>query len=173
MWAPAGRTEGHRSRNPALSLTLAAAFFDDPSSVGGSRRTPDARNPAGFFRLVAEVNLSHDELYGRKMSRRVRSGSRRDGNPPRTRWPSWVPAIAEATAEYAERLLQALDLMSEVRPQRAALYLFFMATRRVQSRGMVPACSEPFSTAATATGHRVSGAPARAARTSISGTALS
>src|SRR5882757_6067202 len=49
---------------PALSGTLAAAFFDDPVfrwCIPEDSRRAEILPP--FFRLVTEVNLPHDELY--------------------------------------------------------------------------------------------------------------
>jgi ribosomal protein S18 acetylase RimI-like enzyme len=123
---------------PALTLTLAAAFFDDPFFRWWiPEDTRRAEILPAFFRLVAEVNLSHDELYG---AEDVAAGAiwiPPGRQPTEDEMAELAPAIAHATDEYAERLFQVLDLMSRAHPSEPHWYLFFLATRpEWQSRGL-------------------------------------
>jgi ribosomal protein S18 acetylase RimI-like enzyme len=123
---------------PALSLTLAAAFVDDPFFrwwiPEDTRRTEIL--PA-LFRLVAEVNLSHDELYGAEDLAAGAVWIPPGRQPTEEEMAELVPALAHATGEYAERLLHVLELTSQVHPSEPHWHLFFLATRpEWQSRGM-------------------------------------
>jgi len=123
---------------PALSGTLAAAFFDDPVFrwwIPEDTRRAEILPP--FFRLVAEVNLPHGELYGAAENLAGAVWIPPGKQPTEEEMTELVPRFAHTTGDYAERLFQALDLMSEVHPTEPHWYLFFLATRpEWQSQGM-------------------------------------
>jgi ribosomal protein S18 acetylase RimI-like enzyme len=123
---------------PALSGTLAAAFFDDPVfrwCIPEDTRRAEILPP--FFRLVTEVNLPHGELYSAAASLAGAVWIPPGQQPTEEEAAEQEPRFAHATGEYAERVFQVLDLMGEVHPTEPHWYLFFLGTKPGwQSRGM-------------------------------------
>ncbi len=123
---------------PDLSATLAAAFFEDPVTQWWM---PDFERrleilPA-FFRLVAEVNLPHDELYTTDDSVAGAVWIPPDCQPKDDEVAELMPRFEHVAAEYAEGLFQILLLLDEKHPPEPHYYLFFLGTRpEWQSRGI-------------------------------------
>lgn len=126
---------------PTVAETLALAFHDDPLVTWCM---PDASRRSqilpGFFGAVVESCLSYDETYDI------------DGDLSAA---VWVPPgaeddehlaarIGEISAEYAERVFEALGLMDEGHPAEPNYYLFAFGTRPAwQGRGIGSALMAP------------------------------
>ena len=126
---------------PAVSETLAAAFFDDPVV---SWCYPDATRrreiTPRFFRIVTEAVALAGTIY---TTRDLVAGA------------VWVPpgagdddemaaALGEASGEYADRLFEALELMADNHPVDPHCYLFLLGTRpEWQSRGIGSELMQP------------------------------
>jgi ribosomal protein S18 acetylase RimI-like enzyme len=145
--APARRPDAKRARPassadiPALSYTLAAAFFDDPVF---SYCYPDLAQRRQilrrWFEIVTEANLPHGEIY---TTDDVVAGA------------VWVPpgvdddeqmgtALGEISGKYAQTLFEIFERMEEGHPREAHHYLFLLGTRPDwQSRGIGSALMRP------------------------------
>lgn len=120
---------------PGLSQTLAAAFFDDPVfrwaiPHAGRRREVQL----GFFAIVIEAYLPHDELYVTDdlVAGAVWAppGDEDDGD-------QLAAALGDVFGEYAPRAFEVFELMDEQHPDDPHHYLFFLGTRpEWQSRGI-------------------------------------
>jgi ribosomal protein S18 acetylase RimI-like enzyme len=126
---------------PELSRSLAAAFFDDP--VFSWWIADDAHRREilpGFFGVIAEANLKHDEIYA---ADNLVGGA--VWNPPHVEDDEeMVAALAEVSGGYAETLFEVFELMMEKHPQEPHYYLFFLGTRpEWQSRGVGSSLMRP------------------------------
>jgi ribosomal protein S18 acetylase RimI-like enzyme len=126
---------------PAVSHSLAAAFFDDPVF---SYCYPDAaqrrRILPRWFEIVTEETLPHGEIY---TTDDVVAGA------------VWVPpgveddeqmgaALEEISGRYAQTLLEIFERMEEQHPREPHHYLFLLGTRpEWQSRGIGSALMRP------------------------------
>jgi GNAT superfamily N-acetyltransferase len=123
---------------PALSGTLAAAFFDDPVfrwCIPEDSRRAEILPP--FFRLVTELNLPHHELYSTAANQSGAVWVPPGRQPTEDEMTEQEPRFAHVTGEYAERVFHVFDLMSEVHPTEPHWYLFFLGTRpEWQSHGV-------------------------------------
>jgi len=123
---------------PLLSRSLAAAFYDDPVTQWWMPDTDRRRQilPA-FFRLVAEVNLPHDELYTTDHLVAGAVWIPPGHQPTEVEMAELAPRFEHVSAEYAEALFQILSLLDEQHPPEPHYYLFFIGTRpEWQSRGI-------------------------------------
>jgi ribosomal protein S18 acetylase RimI-like enzyme len=145
--APARRPDAKRVRQansadiPAISHTLAAAFFDDPVF---SYCYPDLAERRQilprWFEIVTEANLPHGEIY---TTDDVVAGA------------VWVPpgvdddeqmgaALGEISGRYAQTLVEIFERMEEGHPREAHHYLALLGTRPDwQSRGIDSALMRP------------------------------
>ena len=119
---------------PALSGTLAAAFFDDPVF---SYCYPDVAQRQEilprWFEIVTEANLPHGGIY-----------TTDDGVagavcvPPDAEDDEQMgAALAEVSGSYAQTLLEVFERMDDAHPHEPHHYLFLLGTRpEWQSRGI-------------------------------------
>ena len=145
--APARRPDAERARPatsadiPALSHTLAAAFFDDPVF---SYCYPDVARRGEilprWFEIVTEATLPHGEIY---TTDDVVAAA------------VWIPpgvdadermgaALGEISGRYAQTLFEIFERMGETHPHEPHHYLFLLGTRpEWQSRGIGSALMQP------------------------------
>lgn len=126
---------------PELSRALAAAFHQDPIFnwwiPDGERRREILPR---FFRVVAEANLPDGEVYTESdvVAGAVWSPPGADDAE------EMIPALAELSGEYADRLFEVFELMDEKHPTEPHHYLFILGTRpEWQSRGIGSALMRP------------------------------
>ena len=126
---------------PAVSHTLAAAFFDDPV-FSYCYPDPAARQVIlpRWVEIVIETTLPHGEIY---TTDDVVAGA------------VWVPpgveddeqmgaALGEISGMYAKRLFEIFERMEEKHPHEPHHYLFLLGTRpEWQSRGIGSALMRP------------------------------
>jgi ribosomal protein S18 acetylase RimI-like enzyme len=122
----------------AVSSTLSLAFHDDPVFrwwIADQDRRREIL-PAFFAAIVR----ASDEVHAG-----VDHASAAVWSPPGAEDDEeLVPALVEATAEYAERMFPILELMAEQHPAAPHWYLFFLGTRpEHQSRGLGSALVRP------------------------------
>jgi ribosomal protein S18 acetylase RimI-like enzyme len=126
---------------PAISHTLAAAFFDDPVF---SYCYPDLAERRQilprWFQIVTEATLPGGEIY---TTDDVVAGA------------VWVPpgveddeemgaALGEISGKYAQTLFEIFERMGEKHPREPHHYLFLLGTRPAwQSRGIGSALMRP------------------------------
>jgi ribosomal protein S18 acetylase RimI-like enzyme len=126
---------------PAISRTLAAAFFDDPVF---SYYYPDAaarrRILPRWFEVVSEAVLPHGEIY---TTGDVVAGA--VWVPPGVEDDAQMAAkLGEVSGRYARSLFAIFERMDEVHPHEPHHYLFLLATRpEWQSRGFGSALLRP------------------------------
>lgn len=126
---------------PGLCETLTGAFHDDPVFtwwIGDAARRREILPE--FFRVVTEANLAFDALYA---TDDLVSGA--VWNPPDVEDDEEIiPALAEVSGEYADRLFQVFELTAEQHPAESHWYLFFLGTRPGwQGRGLGSAVMRP------------------------------
>jgi ribosomal protein S18 acetylase RimI-like enzyme len=131
---------------PSLSRTLASAFQEDPVL---SWCYPDAdrrrRILPRFFAVIAEAALGADHVYTTADTAAdlvggaiwIPPGVEDDGD-------ELAAELAEASGEYAPRLLELLELLDASHPYDQHHYLFVLGTRpEWQSRGIGSSLMRP------------------------------
>jgi ribosomal protein S18 acetylase RimI-like enzyme len=126
---------------PAVSHTLAAAFFDDPVfSYCYPDLAPRQQILPRWFEIVTEANLPHGEIY---TTDDAVAGA------------VWVPSgvdddeqmgtgLGEISGKYAQTLFEIFERMDEEHPREPHHYLFLLGTRpEWQSRGIGSALMRP------------------------------
>ena len=126
---------------PALSETLALAFYDDPVMMfcipEGSRRREIL---PGVFGAITRSYSAYDEIYGLDDGRSAAVWA-----PPGAEDDEELPgAFEEILGEDAERAFLVMGLMEEKHPTDPHYYLFLLGTRpELQGRGLGSAVMRP------------------------------
>lgn len=124
-----------------LSGVLAAAFLEDPVlSWCYPDQTRRRHILPGFFRVVIEAYLPHDEIYA---TEDLRAGAVGVPFGAEVDEEQLFAGLEEVSGEYAPRLSELAELTEAVHPHEPHYYLFFLGTRpEWQSRGIGSALLE-------------------------------